>query len=138
VRRWRAHVSTTARRRAVVDTCARHLLTSYGLRSLSPGDPAYRGRYGGDSGARDAVYHQGTTWGWLLGPFALAHFAAYGDRAAARSFLESSAHHVGDFGVGSVAEIFDGDPPFAPNGCPAQAWSVAETLRAWHELAGRG
>jgi predicted glycogen debranching enzyme len=126
----------TARRRAVVDTCARHLLTSFGLRSLSPGDPAYRGRYGGDSGSRDGAYHQGTTWGWLLGPFALAHFAAYGDRDAARAYLQPVAHHVGDFGIGSIAEIFDGDPPFRPDGCPAQAWSVAETLRAWHELAG--
>ena len=73
-------------------------------------------------------------WGWLLGPFALAHFAAYGDADTARSFLTPMADHLTDHGLGSIAEIFDGEPPFAPNGCIAQAWSVAETLRAWHVL----
>ena len=73
-------------------------------------------------------------WGWLLGPFALAHFKVYGDRAVARSFLLPLEHHLADGGVGSIAEIFDGDAPFTPAGCVAQAWSVAETLRAWHEL----
>ena len=124
------------RQKRVVDTCARHLLTSFGLRSLAAGHPDYRGHYGGDQRERDAAYHQGTVWAWLLGPFALAHFKAYGDAATARSFLAPLADHLGDHGVGSIAEIFDGDPPFAPGGCIAQAWSVAETLRAWHELAG--
>jgi predicted glycogen debranching enzyme len=123
------------RRRAVVDACARHLLTSYGLRSLAPFDAHYVGRYGGDQRARDGAYHQGTVWGWLLGPFALAHFAAYGDAAAARRYLEPMADHLGDHGLGSIAEIFDGDAPFAPRGCIAQAWSVAEILRAWQALA---
>jgi predicted glycogen debranching enzyme len=123
------------RRRAVVDTCARHLLTSYGLRSLAPFDQHYVGRYGGDQRERDGAYHQGTTWSWLLGPFALAHFNAYGDAEAARSYLAPLADHLGDYGLGSIAEIFDGDAPFAPRGCIAQAWSVAETLRAWHALA---
>jgi len=80
-------------------------------------------------------YHQGTVWAFLLGPFALAHFKVYGNAEAARSFLSPIAHHLGDYGLGSVAEIFDGDSPFAPRGCIAQAWSVAETLRVWHELA---
>ena len=124
------------RQKRVVDACARHLLTSYGLRSLAPGHPQYRGRYGGDQWRRDGAYHQGTVWAWLLGPFALAHFKVYGDAAAARSFLEPLAQHLRDYGVGSIAEIFDGDAPFAPRGCIAQAWSVAETLRAWHGLAG--
>jgi predicted glycogen debranching enzyme len=124
------------RQRRVVDACARHLLTSFGLRSLAPADARYRGRYAGGPGERDAAYHQGPVWGWLLGPFALAHFRVHGDRAAARDFLEPMAHHLGDYGLGSIAEIFDGDPPFAPRGCPAQAWSVAETLRAWCELEG--
>ena len=124
------------RQKRVVDACARHLLTSYGLRSLAPGHPQYQGRYGGDQWRRDGAYHQGTAWAWLLGPFALAHFKVYRDRAAARSFLEPLAHHLSDYGVGSIAEIFDGDAPFAPRGCIAQAWSVAETLRAWHGLAG--
>ncbi len=123
------------RRRAVVDACARHLLASYGLRSLAPGHPAYRGRYGGDQTQRDGSYHQGTVWGWLLGPFALAHFAVYKDAAVARSFLSPLADHLADYGVGSIAEIFDGDAPFTPRGCIAQAWSVAETLRAWRTLA---
>jgi len=123
------------RQRLVVDACARHLLTPYGLRSLAPGHPQYRGHYGGDARARDGAYHQGTVWPWLLGPFALAHARVYGDAAAARAFCEPLAQRLEDYGVGSIAEIFDGDPPFAPGGCIAQAWSVAETLRAWHELA---
>jgi predicted glycogen debranching enzyme len=123
------------RQRRVVDACARHLLTSHGLRSLSPRDPAYRGHYGGPQTERDGAYHQGTVWGWLLGPFALAHARAYGDREAARALLEPLAHQLADYGVGSLAEIFEGDPPFAPRGCVAQAWSVAETLRAWQALS---
>jgi predicted glycogen debranching enzyme len=122
------------RQRQVVDVCARHLLASFGLRSLAPGDPRYRGHYGGGPAERDDAYHQGPVWGWLLGPFALAHFRVYGNRDAARGFLLPMAHHVADYGIGSIAEIFDGDPPFSPRGCFAQAWSVAETLRAWCEL----
>jgi predicted glycogen debranching enzyme len=117
--------------KAVVDACARHLLTSHGLRSLSPDNPAYIGHYGGDQRQRDAAYHQGTVWAWLIGPFVTAHLRVYGDPGRARSFLESFVHHLGDHGLGSVSEIFDGDPPFAPRGCIAQAWSVAELLRAW-------
>ncbi|MBI2161225.1 MAG: hypothetical protein HYU25_12780, partial [Candidatus Rokubacteria bacterium] len=107
------------RQKRVVDACARHLLTSYGLRSLAPGHPQYQGRYGGDPWRRDGAYHQGTVWAWLLGPFALAHFRVYRDGAAARSFLEPFAHHLSDYGVGSIAEIFDGDAPCAPRGCIA-------------------
>jgi predicted glycogen debranching enzyme len=118
----------------VVDACARQLLTSYGLRSLPPGHRAYKPRCTGDPHERDGAYHQGTVWGWLLGPFSLAHARAHGDPAAARAFLEPMAHHVVDFGVGSIAEVFDGDPPFTPRGCIAQAWSVAETLRVWQAL----
>ncbi|HSD52347.1 MAG TPA: amylo-alpha-1,6-glucosidase [Candidatus Methylomirabilis sp.] len=127
---------TPERQRRVVDACARHLLTSFGLRSLASGHPQYRGRYLGGPGERDAAYHQGPVWGWLLGPFALAHLKVHGDREAARVFLEPLAHHLADYGVGSIAEIFDGDPPFTPRGCIAQAWSVSETLRAWMEIAG--
>ena len=122
--------------RRVVDTCARHLLTSFGLRSLAPGHPHYRGRYVRGPGERDSTYHQGPVWGWLLGPFALAHLRVYKDPEAAQSFLAPMAHHLADYGMGSLAEIFDGDPPFQPRGCIAQAWSVAETLRAWMETAG--
>jgi predicted glycogen debranching enzyme len=122
------------RQRQVVDACSRHLLTSYGLRSLAPGHAQYHGHYGGDQRARDGAYHQGTVWGWLLGPFALAHFRVHRDAATARSFLSPLADHLADAGLGSISEIFDGDPPFTPAGCIAQAWSVGETLRAWHEL----
>jgi len=123
--------------RAVVDACGRRLLTSHGLRSLSPDDARYVGRYGGDQFRRDSAYHQGTVWGWLLGPFALAHFRVHGDAATARSFLEPMAHHLRSHGIGSLSEIFDADPPHAPRGCIAQAWTVAEVLRAWVET-GKG
>lgn len=119
--------------RAVVDTCARHLLTSHGLRSLSPDSPHYIGHYGGNQSQRDAAYHQGTVWGWLIGPFISAHLRVYGDRELARSFLQPLIHHMTDHCVGSVSEIFDGNPPFVPRGCIAQAWSVAELLRVWQE-----
>ena len=125
-----------ARQRGVVEACARHLLTSYGLRSLAPEAPGYRPRYGGGPRERDGAYHQGTAWAWLLGPFALAHHRVHGDREAARAFLAPIAQHLTDHGLGSIAEVFDAEPPFRPDGCIAQAWSVAETLRAWCELGG--
>jgi predicted glycogen debranching enzyme len=124
---------TEEQQRAVVDACARHLLTSHGLRSLAPDDPAYVGHYGGEQHQRDRAYHQGTVWGWLIGPFVTAYLRVYGDRELARSFLRPLMHHLADHGVGSISEIFDGDPPFTPRGCIAQAWSVAEVLRAWRE-----
>lgn len=126
-----------ARARRLVDVCERELLTWFGLRSLSPADPAYRGRYAGDGPTRDAAYHQGTAWGWLLGPFAIAHRHVYHDDARALALLAPLLAQVHVHGLGSLAEVFDGDPPHHPNGCPAQAWSVAETLRAWRALAGR-
>jgi predicted glycogen debranching enzyme len=125
-----------ARIRSIVDACAAQLLTSYGLRSLSPQHPAYIGKYAGDVLKRDAAYHQGTVWGWLIGPFVDAHLRAYGDPEAARSFLAPFEHHLSDFGLGSIAEIFEGDAPFRPVGCIAQAWSVAEVLRAWRVVNG--
>ncbi len=124
--------------RAVVDACAAHLLTSHGLRSLAPSDPAYQGRYGGEQARRDAAYHQGTAWGWLLGPFVVAHLRVHGDAAAAAAFLAPMAHHVAAHGLGSASEIFDGDAPFEPRGCIAQAWSVGEILRAWHATVAAG
>ena len=123
--------------RAVVDTCSRHLLTSHGLRSLGPSDPHYHGHYGGGPLARDAAYHQGTVWGWLLGPFVRAHLRVYRDVASAAQFLKPMAHHLKVHGLGSASEIFDGDPPFTPRGCIAQAWTVAELLDTWQQtLAG--
>lgn len=119
------------RQRAVVDACARALLTSYGLRSLAPSEPAYHGFYGGDQARRDAAYHQGAVWGWLIGPFIEAHLRVYRDPEAARRLLAPLGDHLGAAGLGSISEIFDGDAPFAPRGCIAQAWSVAEALRAF-------
>jgi glycogen debranching enzyme len=120
----------------VVETCRRKLLTPFGLRSLAPTHPDYHGNYGGDRRTRDGAYHQGTVWGWLLGPFALALHRTTGDVELARSLLSPMQAHLNEFGLGGIAEIFDGDPPHTPRGCPWQAWSVAETLRAWRELEG--
>jgi predicted glycogen debranching enzyme len=117
--------------RGVVDTCGRQLLTSHGLRSLAPNHPQYQGHYGGNQLQRDGAYHQGTTWGWLLGPFVLAHLQVYGDRTQARQFLEPIGHHLLAHGLGTCSEIFDGDAPMTARGCIAQAWTVAEVLRAW-------
>jgi len=117
--------------RAVVDACGQMLLTSHGLRSLSPDHPQYQGHYGGNQMQRDGAYHQGTVWGWLLGPFVLAHLKVYGNPAQARQFLAPMANHLYAHGLGSFSEIFEGDAPMAPRGCIAQAWTVAEVLRAW-------
>jgi predicted glycogen debranching enzyme len=124
-------VLTPDQMRAVVDVCARDLLTSYGLRSLSPRDAAYRPHYAGNAWERDAAYHQGTVWSWLLGPFARAHYRVYGDAASAQAFLSPIAQHLDAACLGSVSEVFDGDAPHSARGCFAQAWSVAEILRTW-------
>jgi len=126
---------TASQRKSVVDAVGRELLTSNGLRSLGPAEPGYQGHYRGGPRDRDAAYHQGTVWGWLLGPFALAHFRVYGNRAAAQSFLEPLGSSVHSAGLGSISEIFGADAPFPPAGCFAQAWSVAEVIRAWEFLA---
>jgi predicted glycogen debranching enzyme len=121
--------------KAVVDVCAAQLLTAYGLRSLASTEAGYQGHYAGGQRERDTAYHQGTVWAWLLGPFALAHHRVYRDRAAAMRFLEGLGAAMQRYGLGTLGEIFDGDAPFAPKGCIAQAWSVGEELRAWVELA---
>lgn len=123
-----------AQSQSVVDACSRHLLTGYGLRSLSPDDEDYIGHYGGDQLKRDGAYHQGTVWGWLLGSFVEAHLRVYQDPKIAQSFLFPLIQELVDNGVGSISEIFDGDPPFTPRGCIAQAWSVAELLRVWQKI----
>lgn len=119
---------------AVVAICQRELLTPMGLRSLASQDVRYVGHYAGGPAERDGAYHQGTVWAWLLGPFALAHYRVHGRRADARAFLAGIGSHLAEACVGSVSEIFDGDAPHRPRGCYAQAWSVAETLRAWSLL----
>jgi predicted glycogen debranching enzyme len=124
---------SAAQQKSVVDACSRSLLTSHGLRSLDPNHPQYQGHYGGDQTQRDGAYHQGTVWGWLLGPFVRAHLRVYGSPAQAREFLEPIAHQLFAHGVGNLSEIFDGDAPMTPRGCIAQAWTVAEVIRAWVE-----
>ena len=115
----------------VVDVCARSLLTSHGLRSLATNHPHYQGTYRGSPRQRDGAYHQGTVWGWLLGPFVRAHLRVYQNPELARSFLIPMQNHLWAAGLGSLSEVFDGDAPFPPRGCIAQAWTVAEVLRAW-------
>ena len=119
---------------AVVAACQRELLTPMGLRTLAPGDPAYTGSYAGGPVQRDAAYHQGTVWPWLLGAFAIAHHRVHGRPGEARAFLAAIGSHLAEAGIGTVSEIFDGDAPHRPRGCIAQAWSVGEILRAWFAL----
>ncbi|MEM9976122.1 MAG: amylo-alpha-1,6-glucosidase [Cyanobacteria bacterium P01_D01_bin.2] len=125
---------TLDQQRAVVDVCGRELLTSHGLRSLAPSHPQYIGTYGGTPLQRDGSYHQGTTWGWLLGPYVEAHYRVYKDAAQATALLKPLIQHLNGGCVGSLSEIFDGDAPMTPRGCFAQAWTVAEVLRVWRLL----
>jgi predicted glycogen debranching enzyme len=125
------------KQKKVVEACALSLLTSHGLRSLSPDSPDYKGRYGGDPSSRDGAYHQGTVWGFLLGHFTLAHLRVYGDPEKAGGFLTPMFAQLRSHGVGSLSEIFDGDAPMTPRGCIAQAWTVAEIIRASMEIEER-
>jgi predicted glycogen debranching enzyme len=120
--------------RRVLDVCAQELWTPVGLRSLAPRDARYVGRYEGGPVQRDGAYHQGTVWTWLLGAFATAHYRVYADAAAALSTLRGIPAHLREACIGQVSEIMDGDAPFAPRGCFAQAWGVAEILRAWSDI----
>ena len=114
----------------VMQVVRERLLTPVGLRSLAPGDPDYKARYFGDLRTRDAAYHQGTVWGWLVGPFVDAWLKVYPDDAdGARQALDGFVPHLDEACIGSISEMFDAEPPFTPRGCIAQAWSVAELLR---------
>lgn len=119
---------------SVVQQCARELLSSYGLRSLAPRHPDYRAQYVGGPHERDASYHQGPVWAWLLGHYALAEYRVSGDAQAAQQRLEPIRDHLMDAGLGTISEILDGAPPHRPRGAPSQAWSVACTLEAWWRL----
>ena len=123
-----------ARANRVLDVVQEHLLTPFGLRTLAPSDPQYRGRYTGDQASRDGAYHQGTVWPWLMGPFLTAYIKVHGRsepaRRQAESWLSAFKDRLSDSGLGQVSEIFEGDEPHRPVGCIAQAWSVAELLRA--------
>ncbi len=116
----------------VMDVVEQRLLTPVGLRSLAPGSPDYKPCYDGDLRARDAAYHQGTVWAWLIGPFVDAWLKLHPeDPSLARTFVEGLAAHLGIAGIGTISEVFDAESPFKPRGCIAQAWSVAEVLRAY-------
>jgi predicted glycogen debranching enzyme len=121
----------------VLNICREQLLTPVGLRSLAAGHADYKPKYFGDLRARDAAYHQGTVWGWLIGPFIDAWLAVHpDDRVGARRFLEGYVDHLGEACIGSISEVFDAESPFTPRGCIAQAWSVAEVLRCWIRTSG--
>jgi predicted glycogen debranching enzyme len=114
----------------VMETVRRHLLTPVGLRSLSPEHPDFKPQYYGDLRSRDAAYHQGTVWGWLIGPYVDAWLKLHPERRnEGRELLAGLTDHLGEAGLGTGSEIFDATPPFTPRGCIAQAWTVAELLR---------
>jgi predicted glycogen debranching enzyme len=125
-------VLNRARWKPVVDACGEKLLTPVGLRSLARNHPDYKPNYHGDLRTRDAAYHQGTVWSWLIGPFVDAWLKVYPDRQPqARQLLSGLAAHLGEACIGSVSEVFDAEAPYTPRGCIAQAWGVAELLRVW-------
>jgi predicted glycogen debranching enzyme len=120
---------------SVLEVVRHRLLSPYGLRTLAPGHPDYSPKYYGDLRARDAAYHQGTIWPWLIGPYIDAWLRVYpGQIDAATRILGAFPHHLSEAGIGSVSEIFDAEPPYTPRGCISQAWSVAELLRALSRL----
>ena len=123
----------TDQRQGVVSHVKEHLLTPFGLRTLAPADPRYQGLYRGDNVSRDAAYHQGTVWPWLLSHFGEALLKTAPDKNEARRFLHEYVRsflrlHLPAAGVGCISEIFDGEPPHRPNGCIAQAWSTAALI----------
>jgi predicted glycogen debranching enzyme len=124
-----------SRWRRIVDVVAERLLTPYGLRTLESGHRDFKAQYFGDLRARDAAYHQGTVWAWLIGPFIDAWLRAYpGRREEARALLAAFDGHLSDACIGTISEVFDASEPYAPRGCVAQAWSVAEVLRSFVKL----
>ncbi len=128
-----------SRWKTVLNVVAERLLTPMGLRSLTPGHADYKAKYWGDLRARDAAYHQGTVWCWLIGPFIDAWLRVHpDDQAGARRFLVGFENHLGDACIGSISEICDAEAPFTPRGCVAQAWSVAEVLRSWAKTGNTG
>jgi predicted glycogen debranching enzyme len=115
--------------RGVVRSVERHLRVPFGVRTLAPGDPRYAGALRGDRVTRDAAYHEGTAWTWLMGAYAEATWRATGDRDRALALVRGMAGHLAEAGLGSVSECLDGDAPHAPRGCTHQAWAVSEALR---------
>jgi glycogen debranching enzyme len=128
---------TAERQRAVFEVVTEHLLTPYGLRTLSPRHDKYVGKYRGNRWQRDCAYHQGTVWPWLIGAYCDAAVRVNNlgpDRKqAVGELLQPLLEHLENGGLGHIAELFDGDPPHRPGGCYAQAWSIAEVLRVYDE-----
>jgi glycogen debranching enzyme len=124
------------RAKRALSIVARELLTPNGIRTLGPDEPGYRGKYTGPMAELDAAYHQGTAWPWLLGPYVTALVRYTGDRREAKVILRNAKSMMEEYGLGGIAEVYDGDGPQNPGGCPWQAWSVAEVLRAWIEDVG--
>jgi glycogen debranching enzyme len=118
----------------IVTVCGQRLLTSYGLRSLSPDDSDYQPHYSGDPRHRDGAYHQGTVWAWLLGHFAMAEYHVFGDAGLSEGRLAEMRDHLFDAGLGTISEVFEAAPPHLPGGAPAQAWSVACVIEAWWRI----
>ncbi len=123
--------------KGIVKVVTEELLTPYGLRTLSPRDTAYIGTYRGELLSRDAAYHNGTVWPWLLGPYITAYRKVndYSEesRSYAKALLKGLERHLDEAGIGTISEVFDGNAPHKPGGCISQAWSVAEISRAWAE-----
>jgi glycogen debranching enzyme len=123
--------------KAIVDRVEKDLLTPFGLKSLSSDHPLYKGQYRGDSMNRDTAYHNGTAWPWLLGAYVKAYLKVHGNSNSSieymRALLEGFDAHLDTAGIGTISEVFDGDYPHSPGGTIAQAWSVAEILRAYVE-----
>ncbi len=123
----------------IVEVVQKELLTPFGLRSLARNHPDYKPTYDGDLRSRDAAYHQGTVWGWLIGPFIDAWLKVHPhDRAGALRLLDGFRETLADACIGTISEVFDAEPPYLPRGCAAQAWSVAEVLRCLARVRARG
>lgn len=125
------HLLTEAQMRSMLQQITDHLLTPLGLRTLSPQDPGYHPHFNGDPSQRDSAYHQGTVWPWLIGPYIDVHYHIFRDCAALLPLLSPLVRHLWDACVGTISEVVEPETPFTPAGCTAQAWSVAELLRAW-------
>ena len=130
------HLLSEEQTRTMLQSVTDYLLTPMGLRTLSPQDPAYHSHFNGKREARDEAYHQGTVWPWLIGPYVDVHLRLYNDCLGLLPLLQPLVKHLWDDCVGSICEVAEPEPPFAPAGCFAQAWSVAELLRAWLAVAG--
>ncbi len=122
-------------KRSIIDICGKYLVSYFGVKSLTKYSDQYKGRYFGTPFERDCSYHQGTSWSWLLGNYAIAYYNVVGNASVAIGFLEPLEKHINEAGIGFISEIFDADEPFLPRGCIAQAWGIAETLRAWKFLS---